>query len=67
MVFLPRSRASGQALCCVAVILARAEDIGLDVRAGVHTGEVEGGADVAGLAVKIAKRVCHLVEQSRRG
>jgi class 3 adenylate cyclase len=35
--------------------------MGLDLRAGVHTGEVEvRGADIAGLAVTIAKRVCDL-------
>jgi class 3 adenylate cyclase len=35
--------------------------IGLDLRAGVHTGEVEvRGDDIAGLAVTIAKRVCDL-------
>jgi class 3 adenylate cyclase len=34
---------------------------GLDLRAGVHTGEVEvRGDDIAGLAVIIAKRVCDL-------
>jgi class 3 adenylate cyclase len=33
----------------------------LDLRAGVHTGEVEvRGSDIAGLAVTIAKRVCDL-------
>jgi class 3 adenylate cyclase len=40
---------------------AGAKDIGLDLRAGVHTGEVElRGDDIAGLAVTIAKRVCDL-------
>jgi class 3 adenylate cyclase len=35
--------------------------MGLDLRAGVHTGEVEvRGDDIAGLAVTIAKRVCDL-------
>jgi class 3 adenylate cyclase len=35
--------------------------MGLDLRAGVHTGEVEvRGNDIAGLAVTIAKRVCDL-------
>jgi class 3 adenylate cyclase len=48
-------------LRCAADILAGAKDIGLDLRAGVHTGEVEvRGVDIAGLTVTIAKRVCDL-------
>ena len=39
-----------------------AKDLGLDLRAGVHTGEIEmRGDDIAGLAVAIAKRVCDIV------
>jgi class 3 adenylate cyclase len=35
--------------------------LGLDVRAGLHAGEIElRGDDIAGLAVTIAKRVCDL-------
>jgi class 3 adenylate cyclase len=59
--FLATFDATGRALRCAAEILAEAKDIGLELRAGVHTGEVEvRGADVAGLAVTIAKRVCDL-------
>jgi class 3 adenylate cyclase len=59
--FLATFDATGRALRCAADILAGAKDIGLDLRAGVHTGEVEGrGDDIAGLAVTIAKRVCDL-------
>jgi class 3 adenylate cyclase len=57
--FLATFDATGKALRCAAEILAGAKDIGLDLRAGVHTGEVEvRGDDIAGLAVTIAKRVC---------
>jgi class 3 adenylate cyclase/pimeloyl-ACP methyl ester carboxylesterase len=53
--------ATGRALRCAAEILASAKDLGLELRAGVHTGEVEiRGDDIAGLAVTIAKRVCDL-------
>jgi class 3 adenylate cyclase len=53
-------------LRCAADILAGAKDIGLDLRAGVHTGEVEvRGDDIAGLAVTIAKRVCDLAGSSQ--
>ncbi len=53
--------ATGRALRCASDILAGAKDIGLSLRAGVHTGEVEvRGDDIAGLAVTIARRVCDL-------
>jgi class 3 adenylate cyclase len=59
--FLATFNATGRALRCASDILGGAKDIGLDVRAGVHTGEVEvRGDDIAGLAVTIAKRVCDL-------
>jgi class 3 adenylate cyclase len=59
--FLATFESTGRALRCAADILARAKDIGLELRAGVHTGEVEvRGDDVAGLAVTIANRVCDL-------
>jgi class 3 adenylate cyclase/pimeloyl-ACP methyl ester carboxylesterase len=59
--FLATFDATRRALRCAANILAGATDIGLTLRAGVHTGEVElRGDDIAGLAVTIAKRVCDL-------
>jgi class 3 adenylate cyclase len=59
--FLATFDATGRALHCATDILAGARDIGLELRAGVHTGEVElRGDDIAGLAVTIAKRVCDL-------
>jgi class 3 adenylate cyclase/pimeloyl-ACP methyl ester carboxylesterase len=59
--FLATFDATGRALRCATDILTGAKDIGLDLRAGVHTGEVEvRGDDIAGLAVTIAKRVCDL-------
>jgi class 3 adenylate cyclase len=59
--FLATFEATGRALRCAADILAGAKDIGLDLRAGVHTGEIEvRGDDIAGLAVTVAKRICDL-------
>jgi class 3 adenylate cyclase len=59
--FLATFDATGRALRCAADILAGARDLGLELRAGVHTGEIEvRGDDIAGLAVTIAKRVCDL-------
>jgi class 3 adenylate cyclase len=61
--FLVTFDATGRALRCAAEVLADAKNIGLDLRAGVHAGEVEvRGDDIAGLAVTIAKRVCDLAE-----
>jgi class 3 adenylate cyclase len=52
---------AGRAMRCATDILDGAKEIGLDVRAGVHTGEFEvRGDDLGGLAVTIAKRVCDL-------
>jgi class 3 adenylate cyclase len=59
--FLATFDATGRALRCAADILAGAKKLGLELRAGVHTGEVEvRGDDIAGLAVSIAKRVCDM-------
>ena len=47
-----------QAVRCASQVVAEARAMGLDVRAGVHTGEVaRSGDDVAGLAVHIAARI----------
>jgi class 3 adenylate cyclase len=59
--FLATFDGAGRALRCAADILAGAKDIGLELRAGLHTGEVEvRGDDIGGMAVAIAKRVCDL-------
>jgi class 3 adenylate cyclase len=59
--FLATFDGAGRALRCAAEIVAGAKDIGLELRAGIHTGEVEmRGDDIAGLTVIIAKRVCDM-------
>ena len=60
--FLATFDATGRALQCSAeIVTAAKDDFGLNLRAGVHTGEVEvRGDDLGGLAVTIAKRVCDL-------
>jgi class 3 adenylate cyclase len=59
--FLATFDTTGTALRCAAQSLAQARGIGMELRAGVHLGEVEQrGDDIAGLAVNIAKRVCDL-------
>lgn len=49
----------GRAVSCAAAIIVGVIPIGLTVRAGIHTGEVElrGDGDIGGLAVHIAARV----------
>jgi class 3 adenylate cyclase len=48
----------GQAIRCAFAIAASAEELGLQVRSGIHTGECEFvGADVAGIAVHTGARV----------
>jgi class 3 adenylate cyclase len=59
--FLATFDSTGRALHCAADIVAAAKDMGLELRAGVHAGEVEvRGDDIAGLSVTIARRVCDL-------
>lgn len=49
----------GAAVSCALAIIEDASALGLIVRAGVHTGEVElRAADVAGIAVHLAARIC---------
>ena len=44
-------------------MIADARDMGLDVRTGLHTGEVERSSDdVAGIAVHLAARIMSLAE-----
>lgn len=51
----------GPARCVLCAVAVRdgAAQLGIDVRAGVHAGEVEmRGADVSGIGVHLARRVC---------
>lgn len=50
-----------RAVRCAQAIAEAVRRIGIDVRSGLHAGEVElRGEDVAGLAVNIARRVCDI-------
>ena len=52
-----------QAVRCASRVIAETDSLGLDVRTGVHTGELElAHGDVAGLAVHLAARVMGLAE-----
>jgi class 3 adenylate cyclase len=55
---LARFAAPAQAVRCATSMVASAKDYGLELRAGLHAGEVElRGDDIGGLAVHIASRV----------
>jgi class 3 adenylate cyclase len=48
-----------KAIACARAIRDGARQLGVDVRAGIHTGEVELlESDIAGLAVHIGQRIC---------
>jgi class 3 adenylate cyclase len=52
-----------RAVRCACAIRDAVRDLGIEVRAGLHTGEIElRGKDVAGVAVAITRRVCDRAE-----
>lgn len=56
--FLVTFDSPSRAVACARAIRAGVERFGLEIRAGIHTGECElVGSDVAGLAVHVASRV----------
>jgi len=59
--FLASFDGPARAVRCALAIAAFARDLGIEVRAGLHTGEVElRGDDIAGLSVALASRVAAL-------
>jgi class 3 adenylate cyclase len=61
--FLATFDATSRAVRAATEITSQAAALGIDVRAGVHTGEVEvRPTDVIGLTVSIAKRICDLAQ-----
>ena len=56
--FLVTFDGPGRSIHCARALREGAQRLGIDVRVGLHTGEVEGrGSDIAGIAVHIAARV----------
>jgi class 3 adenylate cyclase len=52
-----------EALRCARAVVGSVKDLGIELRAGLHTGECELiGDDVGGMAVHIAARVCDLAK-----
>src|SRR5262249_44653134 len=59
--FLAMFDGPGRAVRCAQAIAAAARPLGLEVRSGLHTGEVElQGDDITGIAVHIGARVAAL-------
>jgi class 3 adenylate cyclase len=59
--FLATFDGPARAVRCAATIAQAVRSLGIEVRAGVHTGEIElDGGDITGLAVAIAARVAAL-------
>ena len=60
-----RSTVPAAVCACAQAICAGARRLGIEVRAGLHTGEVEiRGDDVSGIAVHLAQRVSALANPS---
>jgi class 3 adenylate cyclase len=52
-----------RAIQCALAVHEAMLQLGIDIRAGVHTGEIEQrGADIAGIAVHLAQRICSTAE-----
>ena len=63
--FLAAFDGPGRAIGCARAVAADAQQLGVEVRAGVHTGECElRGDDLAGIAVHIGARVASLAGPS---
>ena len=59
--FLATFDGPGRAIECASAVVREVASLGFDVRAGLHTGEVELiGDDVGGISVHVAARVCAL-------
>jgi pimeloyl-ACP methyl ester carboxylesterase len=63
--FLATFDGPGRAIHCSLALIAAIRSLGIEIRAGLHTGEVEVGEnDVRGIAVHIAARVAALAQAS---
>jgi class 3 adenylate cyclase len=61
--FLAIFDAPGRAIACIATVAREVRQLGIDVRAGVHTGECElAGDDVRGIAINLGARVGALAQ-----
>jgi len=64
--FLVSFDGPARAVRCAQAIVEQVRSIGVEIRAGLHSGEcIVYGDDLAGVAVHIASRACHLAEPSQ--
>jgi class 3 adenylate cyclase/pimeloyl-ACP methyl ester carboxylesterase len=64
--FLAAFDGPGRAIACAHAVIAAVQRLGLDVRAGIHTGECElHDGKPAGLALAIGARICGLAPPGR--
>jgi class 3 adenylate cyclase len=63
---LARFECANTAVHCALAIRDGMRDLGIDLRAGLHVGEVElRGTDISGIAVHIASRICGVADSGR--
>ena len=63
---LARFKCANSAVHCALAVRDAVRDLGIDMRAGVHVGEVEQrGKDITGIAVHVASRICGIAGSGR--
>jgi class 3 adenylate cyclase len=61
--FLATFDSPDRAIGCARAIAEAVSELGIHVRAGLHTGQCElQGSEISGIAVHIAKRICELAD-----
>jgi class 3 adenylate cyclase len=63
---LARFECANSAVHCALAVRDAVRDLGIDLRAGLHVGEVElRGTDISGIAVHVASRICGIASAGR--
>ena len=63
---LARFKCANSAVQCALAVRDAVRDLGIDMRAGLHVGEVEQrGKDITGIAVHVASRICAIAGSGR--
>ena len=63
---LARFECANSAVQCALAVRDAVRDLGIDMRAGLHVGEVERrGTDISGIAVHVASRICSVAGSGR--
>jgi class 3 adenylate cyclase len=60
---LARFDCANSAVHCALAVRDAVRDLGIDIRAGLHVGEVDlRGSDISGIAVHVASRICDIAD-----